>query len=211
MAPVALHSEYCFSMARKLDTEIRQEQIAQAALAVVARYGLRRLSIAQVARLVGVVPSALYRHFPSKDAIVDTVMGLVRERLLENARAVTDAVSDPFEQLRLLLKRHVQFIAEHQALPRIIFSEQLYEGRPGRRRAMLRTIQAYLEKVADIVRQGQAEGRIRKELDASTVAVMFLGLIQPAAILSHMSDGQFDVTGHTERAWAIFAEAIRAR
>jgi AcrR family transcriptional regulator len=198
-------------MAQKLDTVIRQEQIAQAALAVVARYGLRRLNIAQVARLVGVVPSALYRHFASKDAIVDTIMGLVRERLLENVRAVGDAVSDPFEQLRLLLKRHVQFVAENQALPRIIFSEEVYEGRPGRRRAMFRTIQTYLDKVADIVRKGQVEGRIRKDLDASTVAVMFLGLIQPAAILFHMSEGEFDVTGHTDRAWEIFVEAIRSR
>ncbi len=198
-------------MAQKLDTEIRKEQIAQAALAVVARYGLRRLNIAQVARLVGVVPSALYRHFPSKDAILDTVIGLVRERLLENVRTVTEAVSDPFEQLRLLLDRHVQFIAQNQALPRIIFSEQVYEGRPGRRRVMFRTIQAYLDRVADIVREGQTTGRIRKDLDAATVAVMFLGLIQPAAILSHMSDGDFDAAGHAERAWGIFVGAIRER
>ena len=198
-------------MAQKLDTQIRQEQIAEAALAVVARYGLRRLNIAQVARLVGVVPSALYRHFASKDAIIDTVMGLVRARVLENVQAVTVAVADPLEQLRLLLTRHVQFIAENQALPRLIFSEQVSEGHPGRRRAMFRTIQAYLDKVADIVRKGQTDGRIRKDLDAGTVAVMFLGLIQPAAILSHMSGGEFDVAGHTARAWEIFVDAIGER
>lgn len=198
-------------MSQKLGTEIRRVQIAEAALAAVARHGLSRLNIARVARLVGVVPSALYRHFPSKDAIVDTVMGLVRERLLENVRVVTDTVADPFEQLRLLLRRHVQFIVENQALPRIIFSEQVYDGRPGRRRAVFRTIEAYLGRVADIVRAGQREGRIRHDLDAGTVAVMFLGLIQPAAILSHMSDGRFDAAAHAERAWEIFAEAIRAR
>jgi hypothetical protein len=76
---------------------------------------------------------------------------------------------------------------------------------------MFRTIQAYLDQVAAIVRHGQSDGCIRKDLDAATVSVMFLGLIQPAAILSHMSEGAFDVTGHTERAWAIFVEAIRAR
>jgi AcrR family transcriptional regulator len=46
---------------------------------VVARHGLRRLNIARVARLVGVVPSALYRHFPSKDAIVDTDVDMAVE------------------------------------------------------------------------------------------------------------------------------------
>lgn len=197
-------------MALKLDTEIRQEQIAQAALAIVARHGLRRLSIARVARMIGVVPSALYRHFPGKDAIVDTVMALVRERLLENVRTVTDSVADPFEQLRLLLSRHVQFITENQALPRIVFSDQEHDGRPGRRRALYRTVQAYLDKMADIVRKGQAEGRMRKDVDAGTLAVMFLGLIQPAAILSHMSEGEFDAAGHAERAWGVFSEIIRA-
>lgn len=197
-------------MALKLDSEIRQEQIVQAALAVVAQHGIRRLSIASVARRVGVVPSALYRHFENKDAIIDTVMGLVRERLLENVRAVTLAVSDPFEQLRVLLARHVQFMKENHALPRLVFSEQVYEGRPGRRRAMFRTVQTYLSQIADIVRRGQAEGHMRKDLDPGTVAVMFLGLIQPAAILCHMSDGEFDITQHSERAWKIFAGAIRA-
>jgi AcrR family transcriptional regulator len=196
-------------MALKLDSEIRQEQIARAALAVVAEQGVRRLSIASVARRVGIVPSALYRHFKSKDAIIDTVLGLVRERLLENVRAVTVAASDPFEQLRLLLARHLQFITENQALPRVVFSEQVYEGRPGRRRAMFRTIQAYLDEVAAIVKRGQADGRIQKDLDPATVAVMFLGLIQPAAILWHMSDGEFDVTQHAERAWKTFVAAIR--
>jgi TetR/AcrR family transcriptional regulator, fatty acid metabolism regulator protein len=197
-------------MALKLDSQVRQEQIAHAALAVVAQHGLKRLNIASVARRVGVVPSALYRHFKSKDAILDTVMGLVRERLLENVRVVTGTVSDPLEQLRVLLARHVQFIKENQALPRVVFSEEVYDGRPGRRRAMFRTIQTYLDRVADIVRDGQAKGLVRKDLDPGTVAVMFLGLIQPAAVLWQMSEGEFDVTAHAERAWKVFVEAIRA-
>jgi AcrR family transcriptional regulator len=198
-------------MSQKLDSEIRQEQIAHAALAVVAQHGMRRLNIVQVARRVGIVPSALYRHFKSKDAIVDTVMALVRERLLENVRSVTESVADPLEQLHVLLTRHVQFIRENQALPRVVFSEQVYEGRPGRRRAMFRTIQTYLDRVADIVRRGQAQGRIRKSLDPGTLSVMFLGLIQPTAILWHMSEGEFDVTQHSERAWRVFADTIRER
>ena len=43
--------------AKKLGTEIRQEQIAEAALELVASQGVRRLSVAAVARRVGLVPS----------------------------------------------------------------------------------------------------------------------------------------------------------
>ncbi len=54
-------------MAReKLDTEIRQEQIAQAALSLIASRGIKGLSVAAVARRVGLVPSGIYRHFKGK-------------------------------------------------------------------------------------------------------------------------------------------------
>lgn len=195
-------------MSEKLETGIRQEQIAQAALALVAERGLERLSVADVARRVGIVPSAIYRHYPSKDAVLETVLRLVRDRLLDNVRAVAAETTDPFERLHRLLVRHVKLVRDNQAIPRIVFSEEIYSGRPARKARMYKAISDYLDKVAEIVRAGQAGGTIRSDLDPSTVAVMFLGLIQPAAILWHMSDGRFDVTRHTEKAWKVFRAAI---
>ncbi len=49
-------------MARKLGTEIRKQQIAQAALSLVASHGLKGLNIAGIAGQVGLAPSAVYRH-----------------------------------------------------------------------------------------------------------------------------------------------------
>jgi hypothetical protein len=70
--------------------------------------------------------------------------------------------------------------------------------------------QEYLGEVTDIIREGQRAGRVRANLAPDTLSVMFLGLVQPAAILRVMSGGEFDVTGHAERAWQIFGEMIRA-
>jgi hypothetical protein len=72
-------------------------------------------------------------------------------------------------------------------------------------------IQDYLEQIGAIVERGQATGVIRADLEPGTAAVMFLGLVQPAAILWQMSEGHFDMTGHAERAWRVFAQALRAR
>ena len=57
--------------AQKTRTEIRRGQIARAALALVARRGLNNLNIGALADEVGVVPSAIYRHYPGKDAVLD--------------------------------------------------------------------------------------------------------------------------------------------
>ena len=74
---------------------------------------------------------------------------------------------------------------------------------------MFRAIQAYLDGVGEIVREGQATGAVRSDIEPITAAVMFLGLVQPAAILWHISNGAFDVAAYTETAWRVFAEALR--
>jgi hypothetical protein len=136
---------------------------------------------------------------------------MVRDRLLDNVRLVCAGSQDPYERLHRLLMRHVELIRANHALPRIAFSDEIYTGPPARRRAMFRTIQAYLEQVGDIVREGQAAGTVRPDIEPATVAVMFLGLVQPAAILWHISGGTFDVMAHAEGAWRVFAEMLRTR
>jgi AcrR family transcriptional regulator len=199
-------------MAReKLDTEIRQEQIAQAALSLIASRGIRGLSVAAVARRVGLVPSGIYRHFAGKDEVLSIALDYIGERLLANVHAAAADTADPLERLRRLLLRHVGMLRQNQGILRIMFSEDAYGDRPARRTKVLRMIQAYVEAIAGIVRDGQREKRLRSDADPHTVALMFLGLIQPAAILWHMSDGTFDVTEHCEKAWTILARAIAAR
>lgn len=195
----------------KLDTQVRQEQIVQATLELVAAGGLKTLSVAAVARRVGLVPSALYRHFKGKDEMLDATLELIQNRLLDNVRAVAEETDDPLERLHRLLVRHVRMIEENRGIPQIIFSQDFYAGHPERRSRVYRGIRRYLAEVARILRDGQDSGQILREVDPEAAAVMFLGLVQPAAILWHLSDGDFDVTRQAERTWSLFLRAIQRR
>lgn len=198
-------------MAEKRDTAVRQEQIAAAALRVIAKHGLEGLSVAEVARRVGLVPSAVYRHYGSKDAIVDAALELVRDRLMENLRAVAVEQTRAMDRLHALLQRHLALVASNEgALPRIVFSGEAFAKRSGRRAKIYRIVRGYLEGVAAIVAQGQAEGEIRADLDPDVAAGMFLGLVQPAAILCFMSGGKLDVRARVEAAWTVWSRSIRS-
>ena len=197
--------------AEKLDTETRQEQIAHAALDLVATRGIRGLNISAVARRIGVVPSAIYRHFKSKDDVLDAVLNLISTRLLSNISAARSKTSDTLECLRYLLMLHVQLIRENGAIPRVVFSDEVYGGHSGRRVKMYMILQKYIGEVTKIVQEGQQRGQIRVGLHAETMALMFLGIIQPAAIIWHLSEEKFDVTKHAKKAWNIFHETIATR
>jgi AcrR family transcriptional regulator len=194
--------------AEHLDTKIRKDQIAQAALSLIAAKGLRALSVAAVARQVGLVPSAIYRHFASKDAVLDATLEHLGQRLLSNIHLAAEETRDPVERLHRLLIRHVRLIRENQAIPRVIFSEGIYGDRPERKARVHGIITRYIDHIAQFVLEGQRAGRIRRDVDPRVTAVTFLGLILPAAVLWHLSDGGFDVTRQAERAWKIFRAGL---
>jgi AcrR family transcriptional regulator len=192
----------------KLDTHIRREQIAEAALDLVANQGLRRLSVAAVARRVGLVPSGIYRHFKSKDEILAAVLDRIEERLLANVEAARQESDDPLECLKGVLMRHIRIIREGRAIPRMIFSDDVHAGSPDRRQRVLQIVTRYIGAVSEIVRLGQSRGCLRQDVDAQTATVLLLGIIVPAGILWHLTDGGFDVTRHAQRAWQLFVSAV---
>ena len=114
-------------MARnKLKTELRQEQILEAALAIVSAKGMKGLNTGAVARRVGIVPSALYRHFRNKEQILEALLELIEERLIANVNIARQEAACPLSALEILLKRHVRLIRENAGIPLVIFSEEVY-------------------------------------------------------------------------------------
>ena len=197
--------------AEKLDTEIRREQIAEAALNLVANSGLRRLSIAAVAKRVGLVPSGIYRHFPNKEAILAAVLDLLQQRLDDIVRAALAEADQPLDQLRAVLLRHVRFIREGRAIPRIIFSDEVHADHPQRKERLRRILGGYIEQLAGIIARGQELRQIRADIDPHTAALLFLGMVIPAGIFWQLSDGGFDVTRHAVKSWHLYREMLVAQ
>jgi len=193
----------------KLETRIRQEQILQAALEVIGEEGVQGLSVARVAAKVGVVPSALYRHFPSKEAIIDGLLEMVGRNLKAFVQESCATASDAPDCLHRLLVRHLQFLKDHPAIPRLVFSEEVIATHPGHRQRIREVVEGYLDDVADRIRAGQQNGSLRGDLDAAALARLFLGLIQPAVILWSVSDGEFDLDRHGREVWAMYQDLVR--
>lgn len=197
--------------AARLSTEIRREQIAEAAVRIIHAQGVKGLRMESIARQVGVVPSALYRHFSGKDAVLDAVLDWLGRRLQGIVTEARAADAEPLAQLKSLLGRHVRLVQEFQAIPRILFSDDVQSGNAGHKAKAHQNLRNYLAQIAEMFRAAQKLGEVRRDVAADTLSTMFLGLFQPAAMLWIMSGGTFDVEAHIERAWRVFCGGIDAR
>ncbi|SDO36032.1 TetR/AcrR family transcriptional regulator [Desulforhopalus singaporensis] len=192
----------------KLPTEVRKEQIVEAALAILGDQEIKKLKMTDVARHMGLAPSALYRHFRNRDAMLSAVLEHIRARLYSNLEQVRQQTDNCVDRLKEMLFRHGRLISRQQGIPRIVFSDELWGQKRERRQRMYRIITGYLAEIEDIVREGQERGQIRTDIDAHVVAGMFLGIVQPAALLYHMGEGRFDVDGHIGGCWVVLREMI---
>jgi AcrR family transcriptional regulator len=194
--------------ASKAKTEIRQGQIAQAALKLLAMRGWRRVSLVAIAKEVGVVPSDVYRHFTGKDRVLDAVLDLVDQSFQTNLQAARQRTTDPIICLHEILMRHVELIRGGIPVPRIILSEDVFTGLPRHRKRVHAIYQNYLREVAAIIRDGQNRKLIRCDLTADTLSIMWLGLVQTPAIIWLLGGADFGLRRHCERVWQLFAESL---
>lgn len=193
-------------MSEKLDGEVRRRQIAQAALETIAKSGVRGLSMAGVARRVGLVPSGIYRHYAGKEEVLTAVLDSVRQRMQAHIEEICRQTDDPMERLHRMLMRLVAMVRDVQAMPRILFADGPNTGRRVQAYGML---QGILGQVGRIIADGQKVGVIRDDTPPQTLAVMLWGLFAPAVILWYASEGGFDVTRQVNQAWKVFCDGIR--
>ncbi len=195
--------------AQKLDTGIRREQIARAALDIIGRDGISAFSIAEIASRIGVVPSAIYRHYTGKAAVLDAVLDLIRDRLLGNVARAREEETDSLARLRAIFILHNRLLAENQAIPQLVFSSYVFSDSPERKARVRKILGGYLAGIEKIIGEGQEAGRIRREIDPAATGLTFIGMILPGVILNRVRDGDFDLIRQAEKAWEIFHAGIR--
>src|SRR5580704_17387320 len=96
------------------DAAANRERILETARRLFADQGLET-SMDEIARTAGVGPATLYRRFPTKEALLDAVLGDVLERFHGFAQEALQS-ADSFARLALLLANATQLQAENRGL-----------------------------------------------------------------------------------------------
>ena len=99
------------------------EEILEVALEVMAEEGVAALSLAEVARRMGLRPPSLYQYFPSKTAIYDALFGEGARRILATTREAEAALDglDPLTRLRAVQDVFCRWCVENPVLSQLLF------------------------------------------------------------------------------------------
>ncbi|HMN74637.1 MAG TPA: TetR/AcrR family transcriptional regulator [Burkholderiaceae bacterium] len=187
----------------RLSTEERQAEIVAAALLLARDSSPASITTSDIATAIGVTQGAVFKHFPTKEAIWFACVVWVRARLtsaLEDAAAL--ASDAPFGALEAVFKAHVGFIAAHPGVPRLIFHELQGSADSATKREVQGLLKGYRKLLRRLLDDEVARGRIDRDADLDAAATLFVGIVQ-GLVMQSMASGS--VAGMKERAAALFA------
>ena len=136
------------------------------------------ITTAAIAERMGLTQGALFRHFISKDAILQAVMEWVSEQLLSRIEKAIHTETSPLAALESLFMTHVAFITEHPGVPRLLFGELQRSEDTAPKRVVQAHIRRYGEHLYRLFEKGKACGELEGELDNEAATTLFIGTIQ---------------------------------
>ena len=195
---------------KNLPADQRRAVTVEAVIALTAEQNPGDITTAAIAKRMNLTQGALFRHFPSKDAIWLAVMEWVAERLLLRVDRAMQGTDSPLKALEAVFMTHIEFVVAHPGVPRLLFGElQRAEDTPAKR--MARTlIGAYGERLRGLIDTGKARGEVASDVDTAAAVVAFIGSIQGLVMQSLLSGKAGQMRADAPGAFAIYRRGIRS-
>lgn len=143
----------------------RREEILQSlALMLESSDGSQRITTAKLAASVGVSEAALYRHFPSKTRMFDSLIEFIEDSLITRINLILKDEKDTTARLRLIVLLILGFGERNPGLTRILTGHALMFEQD--------RLQAALTSFSNALKRSCAKGARRKCVRVKDTALM---------------------------------------
>lgn len=152
---------------QRIDARRNRKRVVAAARRCMAREGLDA-QMEEIARLAGVGVGTVYRHFRTKDELVEALAGERFERLEELAREAL-AQDDPWKSFEGFIRASARIQTDDRALSEVLTSRPGTMGRAAERVGILGL-------VGELLGRAQAAGVVRKDAHPRDIPMIMCAL-----------------------------------
>mgnify|MGYP001250920517 CR=1 FL=1 len=181
-------------MGRLNITAVRRQQIIDATLRVLARKGWNETSIDEISKEADVSRGLVSYHFGDKAALLAGVLDRCEQIFRRGGSMARDAATDTVERQRLSIRNGILAVRDYPLTYEVV-QQFVLGGRSDpelaeRVREFYRNSRAL---VAQRIRDGQAEGVFRREIDPDAAAARHMAITMGVAQQWLLEPGSFDI------------------
>ncbi|NOX08886.1 MAG: TetR/AcrR family transcriptional regulator [Gammaproteobacteria bacterium] len=196
------------SSTKHMSGEQRRADAIETVIDLASEQNPEEITTTAISNRMGLSQGALFKHFPNKEAILKGVIEWVAERLLSRVDKATKEADSPLEALEAVFITHIDFVASHPGVPRMLFGElQRSKVTPAKKMARA-LIENYGKIIEAIIEQGKEQGKLDETLDSKSAAIMFIGIIQGLIMQSLITESMENMRENAAGVFRIYCRGI---
>ena len=197
---------------KRENTEVRQQQIVDAAAILIFKYGSEHLTVKKIATVVGISEAAIYRHFNSKKSILSFLLRYIEESLLRDISPEAVA-NEPvtLETIENIIQNHFSMISMRKGISFQVIAEIISLGDRKLNKQAYQAIEKYINRLKELLVEGVREGAVRRDIDLDASATLLFTLIHGLVSIWALSDGGIKLIERYTSLWQVYREAIAVR
>lgn len=164
---------YYMKTKRKTSDE-RKTEALEAAQQIIYEEGFYNLTIRKIAEKLNVSEAALYRHFNDKEDIIDKLTDLI----FFEACVIDKNDKNPIEIFKDFIYKQAEKFEGNPYLSIISFQEDMFREYPNIKEKFTKHQKEREKEIINIINKGIEVGEIRRDINPSAFASIFMGSIR---------------------------------
>ncbi len=196
-------------MQTRRPTEKRQAEIVAAALRLARDSSPVLITTGDIAAAIGVTQGAVFKHFPTKEAIWLGALTWVRTHLLKTLGDAAQSQAAAAPKLAAVFHAHVDFVIRHPGVPRVIFHELQQPADSALKQEVRNLLQAYRALLLRIIGAGIESGELASGLHREAAATLFVGIVQGLVMQSMLAGPPGTMKAQADSLFTLYLRGIQ--
>ena len=187
----------------------RKQQILQALAAMLESNAGDKITTAKLAAELEVSEAALYRHFPSKARMYESLLDFVEETIFSRVTAVLNDVQDPLERCYQILLLVIIFCERNPGISRILNGDALLGENPRLRARVNQIFERIETQLRQCLRLAETEQGWRTSIPLKTAANLMLATTEGKLAQFVRADFDSNPSETWPEQWSLLVSSIK--
>lgn len=189
----------------------RQLEIIKAAGSILTSFGVKGLTIKNLAKEMQFSESAIYRHFHSKEDIIVAMLNYLAESMDDRLAKAFRPNDEPDEKLKSLIRNRFTFFKKHPHFVVAVFTDGLMEESGRINEAIFKIMHVMEKHLRPIIKEGQDKGVFTNSISAEDMIHIIMGTFRLQKLKWRIANFKFDLKKDGEKRLKALFQLIKAK
>lgn len=189
---------------------IRKQQIIQAAIEVFSKSNFQNASISEIAQKADIAEGTIYQYFKNKEDLFFSIPAQKTKEFCRELDLHLQGIHDAVSKIRKLIWYYLYFFKMNPDYARTLMLE-MRVSKSFIQSKTYGSLKGFTDKVLEIIKEGQTEGIVRKDINQYLIRELMLGILEHRVTRWLLKEENYDLLENYSEVFDLIFNGIKNR